>query len=225
MSLEPVEFWHQNLGRFLSSAPAAESAMALVPTRMKRGTDLNRLGAGIAAYYIATPGHAWLIGKIDLPNTAELTVIPTDDENPVSGEQRIAEWLVSEKMTTPFMIGMIGNANPNASFKISHTALRAVFCQSGKSIPFSVDAVRKATVLFSEHSLSWWKVVAPAIRQYAALKDARRTASEAVIEREKQKLSKMLAAVPALTKLLPEVDIKPGSGEYQILSWFYRKET
>ena len=216
----PVSFWHTYLGRHLSDAPVQESAKARLPTRLKRGVDLNNLGAGIAAYYIVTPTKSWLHGKIERESDARVEFVAADAEAKVSGEQFIARWLVSEQFSTPCMIGVIGNANPNASFVVSHSAARMNYCESGKGFCFDLNKVKRAIALIAGHS--WSDTISPAIRQYYALLDARTSGKESDIAKENAKMSKLIEKNPGLAPIIPAMDIRPGSGEYIVLGWLHR---
>ncbi len=216
-----VSFWHSHLGRYLSEAPAQEASKARLPTRLKRGVDANALGAGIAAYYIVTPTKSWLHGKIEKASNANVEFVAADAENRVSGEQFIARWLVSEAFATPCMIGVIGNANPNASFRVSHSAANMIYCEAGKGFCFSLDKIRRALEFIGDQS--WSDTISPAIRQYFALLEARVSGKEIQIDKEVKKMGKLIEKSPALAKIIPAMDIRPGSGEYIVLGWLYRQ--
>ncbi len=217
----PVGFWYANLGRHLSDAPAQESCKARLPTRLKRGVDLNTLGAGIAAYYIVTQTKSWLHGKIERESNARVEFVAADAEARVSGEQFIARWLVSDQFTTPCMIGVIGNANPNASFCISYSAARVNYCEAGKGFCFDLDKIKRAITLIGDRS--WSEKISPAIRQYYALLEARNAGKESEIAKEHTKMSKLIEKTPELASIIPALDIRPGSGEYIVLGWLYRQ--
>lgn len=216
-----VDFWHSYLGRYLSDAPAQESSKARLPTRLKRGVDANALGAGIAAYYVVTPTKSWLHGKIEKASDAHVEFVAADAENKVSGEQFIARWLVSENFATPCMIGVIGNASPNASFRVSYSAANMLYCEAGKGFCFSLDKIKRARELIGDQS--WSDTISPATRQYFALLEARVSGKESQIEREATKMTKLIEKNPALATIIPTMDIRPGSGEYIVLGWLYRQ--
>lgn len=221
MNLTPVAFWHEYLGRHLSPLPPEQSSTCKVMTRLKRGVDMNRLGAGIAAYYIVTPKHAWLIGKVEMPDTEAVTFVSTDGENGTSGEAYIARWLLSEQMTMPFMIGTIGNAGANASFQISQSPALVFYCETDKGWTFNLSTLRNAWQMIG--GLSWWDTVDPAIRQYFALQDARLSGNVAAIDTNALRMRKILDKEPRLSEILPKLDVRPGSGEYQMLRWAARE--
>ena len=218
--LDAINFWHSHLGRHLSDALPAASSKARVETRMKKGVGLNTLGALISAHYIVTHDKAWLIGKIARENTANVTFVPSDGDERVSGEQFIARWLVSNDFVTPCMIGVIGNANPNGSFCISHSSAKIFYCEAGKGFSFDLNKVKRAKELIGE--MSWRDTISPAIRQYYALIDARASGTAFAIQKENTKMIKMLAKSPQLVQMIPEMDVRPGSGEYVMLSWLFR---
>ena len=69
--------------------------------------------------------------------------------------------LVSENFATPCMIGVIGNASPNASFRVSHSAANMIYCEAGKGFCFSLDKIKRARELIGDQS--WSDTISPAI--------------------------------------------------------------
>lgn len=218
MAIEDLQFWHQHLGQYLSAAPLAQSAKALVETRLKKGVGMNALGAGIDAHYVVTPEHAYLIGKIERSNTDKVSYIPTDGVNAIMGNRVIAKMIIeAETLSTPFMIGVIGKANPNPSFEVSHTLARCVFCASGAGFSFNLDKVHAAVKLIGEIP---WKTFAPAIHQLSKYQMARAGTNLHRTRKELDKLNAIFNKTPQLRELLLKADIRPNSGEYQMLSWY-----
>ncbi|MDK9702522.1 MAG: hypothetical protein OEL20_05235 [Sulfuritalea sp.] len=207
-----------------------KSSKALVPTRLGKNdpaaatqgkgkrTAPHPLGAGISLYYIVTPGQSQVIGKLALDDRPEVRVIAMDAPDARRPNKLQAEWLIHEA-TTPFLIGMYGSANPNASFQVSHHPVMATFCDPSANIPFNLEWLREDVARIGEFP---WLTLAPAIHRYDALRNAESGSVEA--EKAKAQLTKLLGASPVLRTLLPKLHVRPRSGEYQILSWFYSKE-
>ena len=223
MANQNLEFWHTNLGRHLSSAAMEASAKALVPTRMgKEGAENgkgarvapNALGAMIDAYYIVTPGHSWLLGRVAMTNTDGVTFVATDGPEPTNAARFIGRWLM-EDAVAPFMVGVIGNANPNSSFRISEHTARSAFCENGGGFVFNLDDVRADVAMLGRETS--WRSVAEAmwIYQDARLADKSTVAGAAALERQRKLLSKS----PEFRSLLPKLRARPGSGEARVLSW------
>lgn len=217
----PLTFWHENLGRYLSSEAPAATLKARIPTRMKKGIGPNPLGAGISAYYLVSQGHAWLFGLIEQPDTAQVTFVPSDKgRSPATSE--IAKMLVEGKVETPLMVGVIGNASPLASLRLSTMRDRIEWCEAGKNFQFNLNAVQNAIGKIGQ--LLWWKEVRPALFQYHAMLEARRSGNAERTEKEQKKMVALINKTPALATLLPTLDIRPNSGEITVLGWFYRDE-
>lgn len=204
-----IKFWAEHIGRRLDDSIAdPETTAVTMPHRTLKGVKPLRIGA-IDAFYIVSPSSSELIGRIEKPDQPGLVFVPTES---VSARKYMAEWLVSVA-SVPFMVGVIGNANPNESMRISHTLDRCYFCEAGGGFSFSLEKVRRANALFS--GLRWKQEVAPAIHQYQRF----RLASGDEQMNQKDKLQKMLASNPGLREALVQSDVRPDSGEYTILSW------
>lgn len=214
MSSEDIGFWHEYLGRYLSDAPIGKSSKIQIETRLKRGVGLNTLGAGIDAHYIVTTTHAWLIGKIERESTDRVTYVPSDTYKALSGIKFIAKWLAEGNVSFPFMIGVIGKSNPDASFRVSYSMERCFYGVSGGGFEFNLEKVRNA---YAQRDDVPWKTLAPAIHQHARYKHAQAVGNSDGIRVEKDKLAKMLDKTPGLRTILPELGVLPGSGEYAIL--------
>ena len=63
--------------------------------------------------------------------------------------------------------------------------------------------------------LPWKQIIAPAIHTYSDYK----LAAQGENQREKERLLKLLGKTPELSGILPKLEVRPGSGEYSILSW------
>lgn len=207
--MKPIEFWFEHIGTKLDSSSAPEESTGLsIPHRALKGVKPLRLGA-IDVFYIAAKPTSYLIGRIDLPSCEDIQIIGTET---VSARKHIASWLINES-TTPFMVGVIGNANPNASMSISHTPSRGQFCESGAGFMFNLETIRSALPLIAE--LNWKSDIAPALHQVAKYREA---AGETK-DYEKQKLLKLFNRKPELRHTISKLDIRPNSGEYTLLSW------
>lgn len=119
------------------------------------------------------------------------------------------------------MIGVIGNANPNASFVVSHSTAKVNYCEAGKGFSFDLDKIKRALTLMDDQS--WYDVISPAIRQYYALVEARVSGKEPQISKESMKMAKLIEKTPGLAAIVPAMDIRPGSGEYIVLGWLNRQ--
>lgn len=220
--MQAVEFWYECIGKLInpSLTPAAAITQS-VNTRKLKGTGPNRLGSGIDAFYVASPGESVLIGKLELPNQPGLTFIPSEDR---SGERFIAHWLIHKAPeNAPWMIGVIGNANPVSSLKVSNPPSLCSFCRSGSNFDFDLSLARQAINIIGD--LDWKKEVAPALHTYQTRLHAIDAGDPDQADREAKKLHKMFEKNPALKRALIDLcklPIKPGSGEYEILSWYNR---
>lgn len=230
MGMADLEFWYEHVGRHLSDAPIEQSSKAQVPTRLGKDDPAaiasgkgkrvapNALGAGISVYYMATPGQTQVIGKLALADGPALRFIALDAPGARRPNKLQAEWLIHDA-STPFLIGMYGNANPNSSFCVSHHPTMATFCDPSGNISFNLVWLREDVARIGDFP---WTTLAPALYCYAALRNAD-PGSPASLAAKKQ-LAKLLNASPDLRALLPKLHVRSGSGEYRILSWFYSRE-
>lgn len=217
-----VDYWYQCIGFHLApETDPASSTKVGVLSRLKRGIATNTLGAGIDAYYIACKEKSYLIGKVELPNLPSLEFIPSED---VSGERFIARWLVEQAPSNePWMIGVIGNANPNESMKRSHPLALCRFCRAGASLDFDLGIVRNAVTIIGQ--FDWKKMVAPALHAINERQKASYVGDDNKVERENIKLKKSFDKNPGLRDAivaLCRLPLKPHSGEYEIISWYNR---
>ena len=228
MPREDLEFWYDNLGKHLSDAPINLSSKANVLTRLGKDDSKSiaigkgkriaphRLGAKIPAFYMITPGRAIVVGKIALESTPEVTFIPIDGPIPVAGRQYIAHWLVHEAKA-PFMVGVVTDAFPNDSFRISRHNALGVFCEADSNFSFNLDYVRSDIALIDH--LPWRGLVAPAINIYNEFQVSESGSPRYLLLREK--MNKLLAMTPTLRELLPKLHLRPLSGEYNLVSLYY----
>lgn len=220
MAKQDLEFWHHYLGHFLSDMPAHKSSKAAVPTRLgKEGAPEgkgkriapNVLGAGVSTGYIITPTHAWVIGRIAMDNTEQVSFVATDSAKPVRDRKYIATWLV-EQATAPFMVGMIGNASPNSSFRVSPHIRQGFFCEAGGGYTFNLDMVRKDVASIGDLA---WKLIGHGIHAYDAYRNTEPASPARAIAQAK--LVKLLEKTPALRSILPKLFVRPHSGDYELL--------
>lgn len=210
--MNPINFWHQHIGQHIGSIEAGDTKPR-VPTRLKRGIDPNTLGAGIDAFYIACEGMSHVVGKVELPNSKHITY--TASEN-ISGEKFIAQWLAHDAPTDqPWIVGVIGKANPNASFVLSQPPSLCSFCQSSKGFEFNLHHFRADVELIKGLD---WKLVTQAMY---ALNDFT-SLNEYQITKGRNSLTKLFKNEPRLKQVLPHLRAKPNNGEHQILSWYNR---
>lgn len=220
--MQELDFWYGCIGRYLAPdvEPAASTKIG-VQTRVKKGIASNTLGAGIDAFYIASPGKSVIIGKLEMPNMPGLSFVPSEDG---SGEKYIAQWLVNDApLDAAWMIGVIGNANPNASMKRSQPPALCRFCAAGASFEFDLSIVRQAVVIMGD--LDWKKDVAPALHTFQSRQQANAAGNSAKVESDNKTLQKAFTKAPALKYALLalcRLPLKPGSGEYEVLSWYNR---
>lgn len=210
--MSAIQFWHEHIGQYISDEPAS-NLKARVPTRLKKGVELNSIGAGIDLFYIASEGNSHLIGKLELPSTKELKQLASED---LSGERFIAHWLAHAAPTDkPWIVGVIGKAHPNESLTISQPPSLCVFCQSGKNFEFNLAFFREDVALTQGID---WKLLAPAIYAYddfTSLDEFRKNKGSA-------SLTKAFKTEPKLKTILPKLRAQPNNGEHQLLSWYNR---
>lgn len=221
--MQPLTFWYDCIGQRIAPELTPEkSTKVALATHMKKGIGPNPLGAGISAFYIAQPGESMLIGKFAMEGMPGLTFVSSEG---MTGEKFIARWLIEKApLDKPWMIGVIGNANPVESFRISQPPGLCAFCEGNGGFEFNLSAVKQAAALIGE--TPWKKDVAPAIHAYEAKLKAADSGDAQLIERANDKLNKMLMKSPefrALLIALIKLPIKPNSGEYQVLSWYNRE--
>lgn len=223
MASDEVKFWHEHLGRFMSDAATEKSGKATVPTwlgkddpeSVAKGKGVRiapwPIGAKIPLYYIATPAHSWVFGKVALDSTDRVSYRVGTAEERVDGRREIVRWLL-ENGTTPFMVGVITEANPNASFRVTHHHSRGFFCESSGGFAFNLDDVRADIAKLAGKP---WKEVATLIYRYDDFRNAAQGSPER--ERAKDGLAKLLKKIPEMQAILPTLKVKPGSGEMELL--------
>lgn len=220
--MQAIELWYECIGQHLApeSDPAGSTKIGVM-TRKTKGVGPHTLGAGIDAYYIACKRKSFVIGKLELPNLPGLEFVPSED---VSGEKYIAQWLVNHAPEDePWMIGVIGNASPNASMKVSHPVALCCFCEASSGFDFDLGIVRQAVAIIGE--LDWKKDIATALHTFQSRQLASSIGDEAKMERENKKLQKAFEKTPELKPALLalcRLPLKVGSGEYEVLSWYNR---
>lgn len=226
MVSDGVQFWYEHLGRFMSDAEVEKAAKAAVPTwlgkddpdSIAKGKGVRvapwPIGAKIPLYYIVTPAHSWVFGKVALDSNERVSYRVGSAENRVDGRREIVRWLI-EHGSTPCMVGVVTEANPNASFRVTHHPSRGFFCEASGGFTFNLDEVRADAAKLSGKP---WKEVATLIYRY----DDYRNAEQGSLERERAKasLAKLLKKMPEMQAILPTLKVKPGSGEMELLRLF-----
>ena len=211
--MDAIQFWHETIGQHISDNPVGQLKPS-VPTRLKRGVDLNPIGAGIDAFYIACEGDSHLIGKIELPNRAGLTFTPSED---ISGERFIAQWLAHKAPSDkPWVVGVISKANPKSSVSFSQAPSLCVFCQNGKNFEFNLTHFKSDIELTKNID---WKLVSQAIYAY----DDYTTNNNFRKDKGSRVLAKLFKTEPKLKAILPKLRAQPNNGEHLLLSWYNRK--
>src|SRR5690606_21471195 len=95
----------------------------------------------------------------DMP---ELKFISSEE---VSAEKLTAQWLINEApINELWMIGVIGNANPAESLRISQPPGLCAFGEASGGFEFNLGIVKEAVKLIGD--TPWKKDVAPAIHAY-----------------------------------------------------------
>lgn len=223
MASEGLQFWYDNLGCFMSAADIEKSGKAAVPTwlgkddpeSIAKGKGVRvapwPIGAKIPLFYIVTPKHAWVFGKVALESTGRVTYRTASNGEKVDGRREIVRWLLEEGKA-PFMVGVVTEASPNASFRVSAHPRRGFFCEAGGGFSFNLEEVREDAQRLAGKP---WKEVASLIYRY----DDYRNAAQGTPEREsaKDKLTKLLKKMPEMQALLPKLRVRPGSGEMELL--------
>lgn len=221
--MQALTFWYDCIGKHIAPTLTPEkSTKVALPTHMKKGVGPNPLGAGISAFYIAQPGQSMLIGKFEMDDIPALRFINSAD---MTSEKFIAHWLIEKApLNQPWMIGVIGNANPTESFRISQPPGLCSFCEGNGGFEFNLSTVKEAAVLIGD--IPWKTDVAPVIHAYEGKLKAAGTGDAHLIERANDKLIKSLNKNPenrSLLVALIKLPIKPNTGEYQLLSWYNRE--
>lgn len=210
--MEPLKFWHNNLGRHLYPNPkrgedAASIALSQSYLHAAKSTTL-RLGAGKAASLIMD-GSAILMAEIRLPHDIDpaLTVMP--------GEWRtVPNWMAEIIVTppeAPFMFVVYGK-NPYIQDKLRINATQDVVEICGaQQLRCRPAVVRSALAVIGDLSPTVW-------RKAAFLNDQCRrdpvSPSRKVWEAE---IDKLAAKNPSLEDVL---DALPpfGSGDYEAVT-------
>lgn len=207
-SSDPTTFWFENLGQFLSDNSPETTTACIIPHRTLKGIKSIRIGA-LDAFYIVTPAESILIGRVEQPDSSRVRCIGTEN---ISARKYLAEWLLNSA-EGPYMIGVLGKASAQSSLRLSHHITQSQFGEAGGGFSFDLQVVRNAQKKIA--LLPWKTIVAPAIHQYDRLCHA----TPQMIDREREKLQKLLLKTPELRSILPSLKVLPKSGEYTILSW------
>lgn len=207
--MNDIDFWHEHIGSQLHNSMSPEqSTGAIVPHRTLKGVKPLRIGA-IDAFYFGSRKTSFVLGRIDLQSTSCTQFIGTED---VSARRYLAQHLI-DSASPPFICGLIGNANPVGSLKVTHAESHSTFCEAGKSFHFNLDTARDAYKMLSP--FDWKKEVAPliyALETYRMEKDRHSIRVVKASELIRKSKSELAMAVNRAA-------IKPFSGEYTILSW------
>lgn len=206
---EGFEWWAEYLGRHLTKDGEEPTEPGLLlPTRTKKGVADMRIGC-IDVQYAISEDHAHLVGRIEMPSTANLTVVPAETH---SGLQYVASWLIREAKA-PFMVGIISLANPARSMEVTWHGSLGVFCRSGGSFTFDLGRLRAADDAFA--GFNWKTQITPAL--YLA-RDARMLSGD-LQKTAKNKLMALFAKTEGLAQAITSVDIQAKGGEHTLLGW------
>ena len=213
---EGLLFWYQHLGRYLSDVSIEKSSKASVIMRLKKGVKQHTIGAQNVFFYIVTPHHSQVIGQIEMPDTPQITFLPSETTDPFV---HIAKWLINGSPEGPFMIGTIDNAGPNESFRVTQSPRLGVFCHANKNIQFNLPGLIQDAKTMSDMSpkdrTDLWK----ALRLYSLMRLAGNDRTGNAI---KDKLDKVFKKQPEFRSMLPKINTKVGSGGVQILDWYFK---
>ena len=178
------------------------------PHRVTKGVMDCRIGNTGFMYAVNQSGEGLAIsGMVNAPSNSGIAFVQSSPE--ISARREVALWLISHAKA-PFIVGEIGKADPVPFMKTSKHELRGFFCSTSSSFTFDLLAVRKAFEAFRP----WpWKKVATAIHAHEAFSLTQDALREA-------RLLKALEAIPGVSDAITDNPaIKPGSGNYTILSW------
>lgn len=206
--MSPLEFWYAHVGRKLGAESPEGSVAVKLPHRTKKGIAPLRLGS-VDVLYMVSEGDCRLVGRLEMPDQPGLKVVPAES---VSAYRYLAEWLRDEARP-PYMVGVISKVNPIASMTLTHNERLASFAEAGRGFGFDMAKVRAAYAALAGIP---WKPAAVAMHDYQRYRVEPTEAS-------KSKLFKAFEKFPGLREMLMSVDIRPGSGEYQVLSWLNRE--
>ena len=175
MENEVVSFFHQHLGRHLDPKATPKQSIAspkapIVTNKVikERQQDPSRpgipdrVGAGIAAYYAVTDGHAWLVSQAELPQTEAVTQLMLKDAagTPrINGMSWLAHWLADEAPADrPFIIGTLENANPLQRLALSLPPHNVTVCHSNAKlggVSLSLQRYRQAVRVIEDNDIDW----------------------------------------------------------------------
>lgn len=204
---DPLAFWYEHIGEKLG-APDAKSALSVfLPQRSKDTTKSMRIGTGRPTFFMAAKDNSEIVGGIDLPDQPDIKFVAAEN---VNARTYVAQWLLTAQ--PPYIVGVIGKANIASSLSITHSERLGIFCEANNCFQFDMAAIRQAQALFADFP---WSTVAVTLHEYARYQANATPAS-------REKLKKAFAKLPGLREALAAARIKPGSGEYEILSWLNR---
>jgi hypothetical protein len=184
-----------------------------LPQRGKGEVKLASL-CQIGAFYIASSTEpSRLIGRVEPPSPPGVELVGGET---VSPEKYIAHWLIHSAVP-PFIVGVTRKAHPEPSFRVTEALSAVHFCDTSGGFVANLELVRQAHAKIG--LLDWKKVVSSAICTYSDYVNAPSSDNS----REKERLKKLLEKTPELSAILPALGVRPGSGEFKVLSW-YNKE-
>ncbi len=206
------EYFHEHIGRHLIGAGAGSEYISphkiFIPQRTSKDVKTLNLGQ-IGITYIACPEGSIIIGRLEHPSTPELQIIRSED---VSADKYMAHWLLNREVGG-FMVGYIGKAAVESTFKLTHALARTTICDSSSPMMVNLKEVKETLKLIQDAGIPW-KIFATALHTYAAYRAHQSNAS-------KEKLNKQLINTPALRRVLPQCPVMTNSGEYKILSAYH----
>lgn len=221
--MTPFEFFHQHFASRLADSLgiqlSLEDSLRLslpCPTVEKRNPDGTlkkaaavsdlRMGAK-DVFFVCNEEKAIMVSPFLVPGSPALDV---RDTQKVGANKQIAQILL-DLPEGPFMAGVISKANAEKALRISpHTQL-GYFCQMGAGFSFDLGLVKKARQ--ASAGLDWKEVSICLYRKEEIKFDAEKR------DRAWKELEKALSKNQELAEFVLNTDVKPNSGEFELLKW------
>ncbi|MDT8925209.1 hypothetical protein RBE51_20665 [Pseudomonas taiwanensis] len=217
------QFFHQffvsRVAQSLGIEVSLEDSLKLslpCPTVEKRNTDGTlKKAASIAdlrmgakdVFFVCTEEMAIMVSPFLVPKSSTLDV---RDTLKVGANKQIAQILL-DLPEGAFMTGVISKANAEKALRISpHTRL-GYFCQMGAGFAFDLERVKQARQ--EAGGLDWKEVSICLYRKEEFQFDAEKR------EYSAKELDKAFSKNSELEAFVMNTDVKPNSGEFELLKW------
>lgn len=162
--------------------------------------------------YIISNDGVKFYGKLELPDFDHIQFIDKNEDVSLMGE--FAKWLV-EEAKPPFMLGVIENASPNDSFKVSLSEEMCFLCEANKDNVFNLRLLRQdVELLKSLGGFNWKDFVKSYYLRQDFLDAAKR---EEVLPQYK----KMLKENPKLSGVLQKLSLVSGSTAFDLTRAYF----